>query len=50
MFKKMLSIIMFLTIMSHMLLSFNKKATFANINAAEKRPIRVAVFLINLYI
>ncbi|MBN7573901.1 MULTISPECIES: hypothetical protein [Clostridium] len=50
MFKKILSIIMFLTIMSYMLLSFNEKATFANINAAEKRPIRVAVFLINLYI
>lgn len=33
-----------------MLLNFNEKATFANINAAEKRPIRVAVFLINLYI
>lgn len=42
MFKKMLSIIM-----SYMLLSFNEKATFANINAAEKRTIRVAVFLIN---
>lgn len=39
MFKKMLSIIM-----SYMLLSFNEKATFANINAAEKRTIRVAVF------
>ncbi|NRU23905.1 ABC-type sugar transport system substrate-binding protein [Clostridium beijerinckii] len=47
MFKKMLSIIIFLMIMSYMLFSFKEKATFASINVAEKRPVRVAVFLIN---
>lgn len=47
MFKKMLSIIMFLMIMSYMLFSFKEKAAFASINVAEKRPVRVAVFLIN---
>ena len=47
MFKKILSIMTFLIMILYISLNFSEKAICANVNINEKKPVKVAVLLIN---